>query len=214
MTNFIPIFPLDIVVYPGEKLNLHIFEPRYKQMIRECIDEKKPFGITSVFMNQMQDLGTLMEITEMVQEYDNGEMDVRTKGIQVFRVLEVVKEIPEKLYSGAIVNYPENTMEREANEVSKLIAGEVRRLYKLLSQEEKLGNEDEVLESYKIAHFLGMSRDQEYELLNLFTEVQRLEFIRRHLTAILPIVKELEFLKMRIQQNGHFKHLSLSDFNL
>lgn len=48
MINFIPIFPLDIVVYPGEHLNLHIFEPRYKQLIRECLDEQKHFGIPSV----------------------------------------------------------------------------------------------------------------------------------------------------------------------
>src|SRR6187455_311175 len=48
MTNFIPIFPLGIVVFPGENLNLHIFEPRYKQLIKECFEQKKPFGIPPV----------------------------------------------------------------------------------------------------------------------------------------------------------------------
>ena len=59
MTNFIPIFPLAIVVYPGEDLNLHIFEPKYKQLINECFEQKKPFGIPVVIDNKMNELGTL-----------------------------------------------------------------------------------------------------------------------------------------------------------
>ena len=106
MTNFIPIFPLGIVVYPGEELNLHIFEPRYKQLITECYSENKLFGIPSVIDNRMQDYGTLMRIKEISKLHENGEMDIKTEGDQVFRILEVIKEIPGKLYSGAIVNYP------------------------------------------------------------------------------------------------------------
>src|SRR5450432_387114 len=106
MTNFIPIFPLGIVVYPGENLNLHIFEPRYKQLILECHTSKKPFGIPTVIENKMQEYGSLMEITELSEVYDNGEMDIKTKGIKIFRILEIIKELPDKLYSGAIVNYP------------------------------------------------------------------------------------------------------------
>src|SRR5437762_2436263 len=107
MTNFIPIFPLDIVVYPGEALNLHIFEPRYKQLIKECIAAQKPFGIPAVLERRIEQYGTVIEIVELVKEYDNGEMDIKTKGAQIFRVLEVIKELPEKLYSGAIVSYPQ-----------------------------------------------------------------------------------------------------------
>jgi hypothetical protein len=60
MTNFIPIFPLSIVVYPGEDLNLHIFEPRYKQLISECNTTKKPFGIPTVIDKKMKDFGSLV----------------------------------------------------------------------------------------------------------------------------------------------------------
>src|SRR3989337_2030747 len=97
MTNFIPIFPLGIVVYPGEDLNLHIFEPRYKQLIKECHEQKKPFGIPTVIENKLQEHGTLVEITELSKLNDNGEMDIKTQGVQVFRILEQIKEIPEKL---------------------------------------------------------------------------------------------------------------------
>ncbi len=108
MTNFIPIFPLAIIVYPGESLNLHIFEPRYKQLINECFQEKKPFGIPAVINNKMNEIGTLVRIVEIVNVSENGEMDIRTEGTTVFRVLETIRSVPDKLYSGAIVNYPEN----------------------------------------------------------------------------------------------------------
>src|SRR6478672_7654588 len=108
MTNFIPIFPLSIVIYPGEDVHLHIFEPRYKQLVNDCKISKKAFGIPAVINNRISELGTLVEITEINKVYDNGEMDIKTRGLQIFRILEEVKVVPEKLYSGAIVNYPSN----------------------------------------------------------------------------------------------------------
>ena len=108
MTNFIPVFPLGIVVYPGEKLHLHIFEPRYKQLINDCKESGKPFGIPTVINNKVSDMGTLVTLKEIVQTYDNGEMDIRTEGLEVFRILEIIKSVPDKLYNGAIVNYPDN----------------------------------------------------------------------------------------------------------
>jgi Lon protease-like protein len=104
MINFIPIFPLNIVVYPGEQLNLHIFEERYKQLINESFKTQKPFGIPSVFNNNVSEIGTLAKVTEIVQVYDDGKMEIRTEGISVFRVLEIIKKVPDKLYSGAIVD--------------------------------------------------------------------------------------------------------------
>ena len=121
MTNFIPIFPLGIVVYPGEKLNLHIFEPRYKQLIDECHKQKKPFGIPTVIDNKLQDYGSLVNITEITKVYDNDEMDIKTMGDKVFRILEIIKSVPDKLYSGAIVSYPENIDNGNSELMQKLV---------------------------------------------------------------------------------------------
>jgi uncharacterized protein len=74
MTNFIPIFPLGIVVYPGENLNLHIFEPRYKQLINESAATQKPFGIPTVIGNKMQEYGSMVTVAEITKLYDNGEI--------------------------------------------------------------------------------------------------------------------------------------------
>jgi Lon protease-like protein len=211
VTNFIPVFPLNIVVYPGEVLNLHIFEPRYKQMIGECIAEKKPFGIPPVVEKNLKDLGTLIEITELAQEHADGTMDIRTKGVSVFRILHRMDEIPDKLYSGAIVTYPPNVMETGDTTLARNIVSEVQRLYALLNVSEKFPAGKEFLLSYELAHMVGLSLEQEYELLGIFTELQRLEYLRRHLNAIVPVIKELENIKERIQRNGHFRDLSLGD---
>ena len=212
MTNFIPIFPLNIVVYPGEALNLHIFEPRYRQMIRECLDEKKPFGLPPVVEHvSHDDYGTLVEIEELVQTHPDGTMDIRTRGKSVFRILHRIDSIPDKLYAGAIVNYPENITAPGDSYTSRAIVSEVKRLYRLLNLAEKFPTDKEEMLSYEIAHLVGLNLVQEYELLGLFTELQRLEYIRRHLTTLVPVIQQLEQMKERIQRNGHFQDLSLGD---
>lgn len=213
MINFIPIFPLGIVVYPGENLNLHIFEPRYKQLVTECFAEKKMFGIPAVINNHLNEMGTLVEINEISRTYDNGEMDIRTTGIKVFRVLEIIKQVPDKLYSGAIVNYPENTEDAGAKDMMNKVIKAVRELHAKLKIKKEFGRPDEMLKSYDIAHHAGMSLQEEYELLGLLQEIQRQEYLKRHLAKVLPVVTEMDELKEKIKLNGHFKNLSSTDFD-
>ncbi|MBK8953812.1 MAG: LON peptidase substrate-binding domain-containing protein [Chitinophagaceae bacterium] len=207
MTNFIPIFPLGIVVYPGENLNLHIFEPRYKQLIKECVAGKKLLGIPPVIDNQMKDLGSLVEIEEMAKIYDNGEMDIKTRGVKVFRILEVIKEIPDKLYSGAIVSYPDNYM-TGSPELMRQVVGNIRKLHKVLNIKKDFKKQDNNLLSYDVAHHAGLSLEEEYELLGLPDERQRQEFLKRHLNKVLPLLTEMEQLKEKIKLNGHFRNIS------
>jgi uncharacterized protein len=212
MINFIPIFPLEIVVYPGEQLNLHIFEERYKQLINECFAEKKPFGIPSVIQNKLEEFGTLVKIKEIAEVYEDGKMDICTEGVSVFRILEVVKEIPNKLYSGAIVNHPHNEEFRKINMMRQVVAG-IRELHKLLNISKDFKKSDEELSSYDVAHHAGLSLQEEYELLGLLREDQRLEYLKRHLNKILPVVAGVESIKDKIKFNGHFKELKGFNFD-
>ncbi len=213
MTNFIPIFPLSIVVYPGEKLNLHIFEPRYRQLVEDCHKEGKPFGIPSVLNNGVSESGTLVKITEIVKVHEDGKMDIRTEGIKVFTVLEIIKSIPDKLFSGAIVYYPENNEIRNILMMRKVVA-KIRELHRLLNVTKDFIKPDEELSSYDIAHHAGLSLEEEYELLGLLFETQRLEYIRRHLNKVLPMVGGIENLKEKIKLNGHFNELKGFNFDM
>jgi uncharacterized protein len=207
MTNFIPIFPLGIVVYPGEDLNLHIFEPRYKELINDCIKSKKMFGIPAVIKDRMNEMGSLVEITEVKKVYDNGEMDIKTKGVKIFRMLEIIKTVPDKLYSGAIVNYPDNN--KKGNRAfMKNVLSAIRELHNLLKVNKDFKKPDEELCSYDVAHHAGLSLEEEYELLQLMHELQRTEYLKQHILKVLPMVAGLEALKGKIKQNGHFKNLS------
>ena len=206
MTNFIPIFPLGIVVYPGEQLNLHIFEPRYKQLITECIEQKKPFGIPTVIDQRMLDIGSLVEIVEVSKQYDNGEMDIKTRGTRVFCVLEVIKEVPQKLYSGAIVNYP-STKEKGLPELMRKVISTIRELHQVLKVNKDFSRPDEELRSFDVAHHIGLSLEEEYELLGLFDEKQRQEYLKRFLAKVIPMLASMELLREKIKLNGHFKNL-------
>jgi hypothetical protein len=212
MINFVPIFPLDIVVFPGEDLNLHIFEPKYKQLITECFAEAKPFGIPTVLKKGLSDRGTLVEVKEIVEVYPDGKLDIKTRGLKVFTILEIVKDIPEKLFSGAIVNYPDNDETRNLLLLGKVVKN-IRELHTLLKVNKKFTKPDNELKSYDLAHHAGLSLEEEYELHGLLREDQRLEYLKRHIIKLLPVVNELETLKHRVKLNGHFKNLS-SGFNL
>lgn len=211
MTNFIPIFPLALVVYPGEQLNLHIFEPRYKQLINESHQQKKPFGIPSVINNKVSEMGTLVEVMEIAEVYEDGKLDIKTKGLKIFRILEVIKDVPDKLYSGAIVNYPHNNEAGKRELMQKVMNG-IKELHAILKVEKDFKKPVEELSTYDVAHHIGLPLNEEYEILSLFTELQRQEYLKRHLTKVLPVLAGMEVLKEKIKLNGHFKNLS--SFNM
>jgi len=88
----IPIFPLELVLFPGELLPLHIFEPRYKEMIRDCTEKKQAFGVVLAQDDGLAEVACTAEIAQIVKTYDTGELDIITVGRQVFQILEVIEE--------------------------------------------------------------------------------------------------------------------------
>jgi hypothetical protein len=212
MTNFIPLFPLNIVVYPGEKLNLHIFEPRYKQLVNECLEENKEFGIVTVLNNSITEMGTTVKILSIDKIHPEGEMDIRTEGGRVFTILERMKNLPEKLFGGAIVHYPDNVQDGLPGKLQTLLST-LNQFHAMLEVKKDYKKSLEDLSSYDLAHHAGLSLEQEYELLTLLRESQRQEFLQRHLRHTMPTILELQNLKKRIELNGHFRKLSVNEEN-
>jgi len=206
LTNFIPIFPLALVPFPGVPLHLHIFEPRYKQLIEECVAQKKPFGIPCVLHDKISEYGTMMEIAEVSKVYDDGKMDIKTKGLQAFRILEIVREIPEKLYGGAIVNYL-NDHRNGSKKMMLFLIDEMRKLHAELGIQKPMPKADDELCSFDIAPHIGLSLEDEYQLLQYENELHRQEFIKRHLAKVMPILQDMQTLKKKVQMNGHFKNM-------
>jgi len=155
----------------------------------------------------MQDYGSLVQITELSKLHENGEMDIKTEGVKVFRILEVIKNVPEKLYNGAIVNYPDNYEQVNPDTMQKLMKS-IRDLHKLLKVKKDFIKDASGLKCYDVAHHIGLTMKEEYELLRLMDERQRVEYIKRHLSKVIPLLAGMEQLKEKIKLNGHFKNLA------
>ena len=211
MSNYIPLFPLSIVVYPNEKLNLHIFEPRYKQLINDCVEAGTPFGIPTFIQNKVGVYGTLMEIIQVEKTHTNGEMDIRTKGTGIFKIINFEKMAPSKLYAGGEVENVEINYQDDV--ITKLKIKELlEQLYTSLGMEKLFTDLLEDFKSYDIAHHIGLNTEQEYALLQLSSEIERQEVILLHLQQVVPIIKATEQLKELVKQNGHFKNLIPPNF--
>jgi hypothetical protein len=135
-------------------------------------------------------------------------MDIVTRGTAVFRILEIIKKIPDKLYSGAIVNYPENSEVYPRKDLIQKVIKAIRELHRVLNISKDFQKPDDELTAYDLAHHAGLSLEEEYELLGLLREEQRQEYLKRHLGKVLPVIGEMEVLKERVKLNGHFKNLS------
>ncbi|WP_242919411.1 LON peptidase substrate-binding domain-containing protein [Pontibacter liquoris] len=211
MSKYLPLFPLNIVVFPGEKLNLHIFEPRYKQLVLDCITQDKTFGIPTFVQNAVGKYGTELEILSIEKKYENGEMDIRTRGLHIIKIKQFDRMAPGRLYAGGEVEVVEDIADEDI--VVKLRIKEILlKLYQALGVNKLLVELPEDFKSFDIAHNLGLSTEQEYALLQLPGESIRQQVILQHLEQLLPLVLETERLKERVRLNGHFKHLTPPNF--
>jgi ATP-dependent Lon protease len=86
----IPLFPLNVVLLPGATLPLHIFEPRYRQMVRRCLDDKSDFGVLLALPKGIVRVGCSAQVTEVLKRYNDGRMDVITVGRSPFRITQLV----------------------------------------------------------------------------------------------------------------------------
>jgi hypothetical protein len=208
--NFLPLFPLNLVVFPHEDLNLHIFEPRYRQLIDECLDEKKTFGIPSFVNSKLLGYGTEVKVKLLSKRYGDGRMDIKTKGIRIFRIVDFQNPANGKLYAGGEVIFIEN---EDLNDViNPYLLSLVEKLYQLLKVKVDFEKPEYMPFSHRIVHKIGISMQEEYEILITSNEKLRQEILIDHLERIIPVVTEVERTKERIAMNGHFKELDPLNF--
>lgn len=209
MSLFLPLFPLNLVAYPGESLNLHIFEPRYKQLIGDCLQSQSNFGVPSFVHNKIE-FGTEMYIDKVVKQYDDGRMDIKTIGTAIFKVENFINPLEGKLYAGGEVTHLSGQEETDPKVWEEMIFL-IKELYKSLQMVEDVKVENDT-RAYDVAHHIGLSIEQEYELMQIASEVERQRFIIDHLKKAIPVVRNMEKTKERIKLNGHFKHFDPLNF--
>lgn len=201
----LPLFPLNLVAFPGEKLNLHVFEPRYKQLIGECLDQGSTFGIPS-YMDNRVEYGTEMKIERLVKIYEDGRMDISTLGLRVFKVEAFFAHQSGKLHPGGRVHIIEG-YDYETPPSQQEFFETLTKVFQVMELEEKVRLHPEI-KAFEIAHKIGFTLNQEYELLQIKSEAERQQFVLGHLRVALPILKQMAKAKEIIQMNGHFKYFN------
>jgi Lon protease-like protein len=210
MTDYLPLLPLKMVVFPDESLNLHIYEARYKQLIRECDENGITFGIPAFIDGKIMNFGTEICLVDIEKRHPQGELDVKTKGVGVFKIHEFYSITPQKLYGGADIERIQNNSEGDP-EITNLIMENLEELFQTLNIDSKVAETREQFPTYNMAHHVGFSIEQEYEFLCLSTELERQHYMLTHLKRLIPVVREMERLRLRAQLNGHYKNVISPD---
>jgi len=179
----LPLFPLDLVLLPGVPLPLHVFEPRYKEMIAECLDERKPFGVVRASSDGVADIGCTAEIVDVTRRYDDGRMDILTRGVERFEVLHVHEERSFLTAEFAVIDdEPSRASSEMVREAVRLHA----EIVKLAGAE--LDGPDESADqlSFLLAGSLPLDLDFKQKLLTTLSEEKRLQAVVSYLEAVLP----------------------------
>jgi Lon protease-like protein len=209
MEEKIPLFPLKMVPFPGEEINLHIFEPRYKDLVNDILDVEKRFGIPP-FIHKKIDFGTLMEITKVVKVYDDGRMDIITNGIRVFKILDYKNPAGKKKYAEGFVEYLENDPTEDPL-MKSIFIEKIEEFFTLINELGKIQIEENV-KSFDVIHKLGLTLEMEYEILKMEREVERQEYIIDYLDQTIPVLQRVEKAKKIIRLNGHFRYFDAINF--
>jgi Lon protease-like protein len=198
-----PLFPLDLVLLPGVPLPLHIFEPRYKEMIKECLEKKTPFGIIRAKQESFVNTGCTAEIINVLKTYPDGRMNILVEGQKRFEVLQVNQE---RSFLQAEVFYLEDEAgPAAAADIEKALAlhGEIMALAGAKAEETERTNASQL--AYRLAGSLPFDPDFQQALLEMNSEAQRVRAIISFFERILPALHRSASAKHRAGGNGHVK---------
>ena len=199
----LPIFPLGVVLYPQERLPLHIFEPKYREMVQTCLAEDGPFGVVLFDEGEMAEIGCTAQITSVVTRYDDGRMDIIVEGRRRFRLLEVH---PERPYMTAAVEMMSELREPAERELKERAITQHMKLLELAGRTVRPSLYQDVREvSFVMAHNAGLTLRQKQKVLELPSESDRIAYLVDHFEELIPRVEQMEDLKRKIQSNGHFQ---------
>lgn len=197
----IPLFPLDLVLLPGVPLPLHIFEPRYKEMIKECIEQKKHFGLIRNHGESLAAIGCTAEILQILKTYPDGRMDILAEGNKRFEVLQLNQD---RSFLQAEVFFLEDEEHPAASEdiaTAVRLHGEIMQLAGAQPEHEE--EEDSKQLAYRLAGSMPFDPDFQQALLEMNSEAERMRAIISFFERILPVLQRNARAKRKAGGNGH-----------
>ncbi len=205
---YLPFFPLQLVAFPGEALNLHIFEPRYRQLLADVEVGDLLFGICT-YTDELSGFGTAVRLEDITTRYEDGRLDIKTRGVQAFKILSFDNPMPGKPYAGGEITYLTSDP-RVGSALQYEFIFYLKEILFLLDYETAV--DPETVSSYTFAHKVGLSLEEELALVQLESEEERIIYLIQHFKRMIPTMKAIQQAKEKIKLNGHFKHLDPLNF--
>jgi ATP-dependent Lon protease len=198
----LPLFPIERVLYPEERLPLHIFEPRYKLMIRRCLETGIPFGILMTKGDDLRRVGCTASVDRVLNEYDDGRMDILVSGKNRFKVIELFDDEP---YLSADVEFFDDTVDAVPSDLKERAITQHMKLLELAGKTMRPTIYQSARQvSFILARNAGLSVDQKQELLENLSEHARISYLVDYFEALIPQVESAEEVRRKIRSNGHF----------
>jgi Lon protease-like protein len=200
--TLLPLFPLEVVLLPGAALPLHVFEPRYKEMIGECLSSKAPFGVVRALEQGIAEIGCTAEITDVTKRYSDGRLDIVTQGQNRFEVLQLDRE--RAFLRAEVLMLPDEPGEAEHEETERAIKAH-RDILSLAGASGEVLSADQGPLSFQLAGSLPLDPDFKQKLLSTLSERERMHELAAYLESILPGLRRAARAKEKAGGNGHVR---------
>jgi len=190
----IPMFPLNLVLYPGETTKLYIFEDRYKQLVHECLENDASFGIPFVEKGKVQKYGSEVRISRILKNYDNGAMDILVEGTGLFKMLEYSEVLKPKLYGAGLIEYINHDQKVTQSNLQDATVNYFGTVQNKLLDYETVSN----LSIFSVASALQLTNSEKYRLLS--SQNQQMHLLNL-LNFIIHIINTEQQIKDRFIDN-------------
>jgi Lon protease-like protein len=196
----LPLFPLDLVLLPGAPLPLHIFEPRYREMIGECLTNHAPFGVVRGLDEGFADVGCTAEIVTVTKEYPDGRLDLIAEGRQRFEVLTLNRA--RSFLQAEVSLLPDEPGAADDGDKARAIQAHLE-ILALAGAVQDLSSADPGALSFYLAGSLPLHLDFKQKLLAIRSERERLQAVVTYLEGILPSLRRAARAREKAGGNGH-----------
>ncbi|HEY6271077.1 MAG TPA: LON peptidase substrate-binding domain-containing protein [Terriglobales bacterium] len=199
--SLIALFPLDVVLFPGAPLPLHIFEPRYRELISECISEKKAFGMVRTRESALAEIGCTAVILSIPKQYEDGRFDIVIEGRQRFEIEELNQE--RSFLRGEVLFFEDEPSQVTKSETETVVQLH-QQLFEVLGQPVEFEKKYESL-SFQLAHELPVDLDFKQSLLEMKSEAERIVTLIEYYRSTIPRVELTLRARDKASGNGHVR---------
>jgi Lon protease-like protein len=193
------LFPLGIVLLPTERVPLHIFEPRYRELIGECIENDSEFGLVFADENGVRETGTRARVDEVLEQFDDGRMNIVVEGRERFRVEKLTRG--RSFMTAEVVSFDDDGDEPRSEAVVRAAAA-FRALATAAEADAGEVDEDAFQLSFRLAAQVELAAESKQELLELRSEQRRLELVAELLEGVREVLIATRELGERAKKNG------------